>query len=99
MERQKEPSFVLQSNASSCGELYISGFENDNCGYPDTPNGTMPKHLTATTKDTAGVLTPLIQLGSSALNVQIKSFSYFRPTTENTTNCKPIKFMFYNEQH
>jgi hypothetical protein len=40
MERQKESSFVLQLSASSCGELYISGFENDNCRDPDTLNGT-----------------------------------------------------------
>ena len=99
MERQKEPSFVFQSNASSCSKVCISGFEEVNCQNIATPNGTIPEYLTATIKNTAGILTPLIWLGSPAPNVQIKSLSYFRPTTENTTNCKPIQFMFYNEQH
>jgi hypothetical protein len=99
MERQKESSFVLQSNALSCNKLYVSGFENDNCGYPNTPNSTIPKHLTMAIKDTARVLMPLIWLSSLAPSVQIKSFLYFRPTTENITNYKLIQFMFYNKQY
>ena len=75
------------SNASSCGQVCILGFEGPNC---NTAVGY------AKIEDTAGVVTPLDWTNYTTFPMQIDSLRYFGPTTQNTQGCNATQFMFYN---
>ena len=51
-----------------------------------------------TLEDTAGAIKSLPN-ATLLENATVRSISYLSATTENTTDCKPLLFLFYDEQN
>jgi hypothetical protein len=78
----------------SCREVCITGFLDERCNFT-------PTNFATTIGVTDGAIKPLswpVDTKSSS-NVTINSVEFFPIYTKETTNCKPILFLFYNEQN
>ena len=84
-ERREVTCFMADSLTSSCGQVCIIGYEDDDC--------TMDFAITMV-EDTAGVIEPLNWPTNSS--AQAKSIRYWSPTTQNTSDCNSVQFLFYN---
>jgi hypothetical protein len=95
VERQDLVCGLSASNVSSCGKVCVQAFWDKECKDEVAPWGD----FTTTLEDTAGAHKPLIWPDIVSLgNGTINSIKYFSAITENTTNCKPLLFLFYNQQ-
>jgi hypothetical protein len=89
IEGQQVSCVQAHSNSSSCGELCIAGFRDENC----MDSAGVGFHTVLS--DTSGEIKPLIWPNSNDPELLLGCLSYSSPTTENFTDCKPLQFTFY----
>ena len=89
-KRQVIRDFTI--NSDPCRQVILTGFGAPKCG--DGENKTLPF---TTLIDTDGVVQPLNWTNRGEVKIKsLKLSSIYNAA--GVTNCKPIQFMFYNEQ-